>query len=304
MNSKPDMETIAQLVATISHDWEMMSHEDAVGFHDDRILLILGPLSTAYPILLTDIPKTAALLIETSELPLRERQIRLPNLDDDMVTAYLELGCTKLFTPEYVWGDLIQLAITSQVLQDKMVQMHDIAVLKKKARMTVNGKAEMFTDKEYEIAWKTCRAAEGGEWVLQILNDVRSKLEDETPGLEAQAVRDQSSAPALCTPTGKGPSSNQNLAMASAVDTYGAVNKGNQNSQNSSDNSTEDTEKNGQIPKYAKSALRGKRITLSKEEEGKQYPIRQPRIPPSVEALQTGKAKNFVWPDRKMKKDD
>jgi hypothetical protein len=295
MDSKPDMETIAQLIATIPPDWVMMSHEDAVGFHDDRILLILGPLSTAYPILLTDIPKTAALLIETSQLPLRERQIRLPNLDDDMVTAYLELGCTKLFTPEYVWGVLIQLAITSQALRDKMVQMHVIAVLKKKARMAVNGKAEIFTDKEYEIAWKTCRAAEGGERVLQILNDVRSKLEDETPSLEAQAVQDP--APALCTPAGKGPSSNQNLAMTRAV------NQGNQNSQNSSDNSTEDTEKNGQIPKYAKSALRSKRITLSKEEEGKQYPIRQPRIPPSVEALQTGKAKNFVWPDRKMKKD-
>lgn len=66
MNSKPDMETIAQLVVTIPHDWEMMSYEDAVGFYNNRILLILGSLSTAYPILLTDISKTVALFIETS----------------------------------------------------------------------------------------------------------------------------------------------------------------------------------------------------------------------------------------------
>ncbi|KAF2033317.1 hypothetical protein EK21DRAFT_58991 [Setomelanomma holmii] len=260
---------VEQTVPADASQWEMINHADAVGFHDDRILLILGPLSTAYPVLMADIPKTAALLVQTSQRPLRERKIRMINLDNDMVTAYFELGCTKLFTAEYAWGDLINLAVVAEILQDKVVETHAIAVLKKKARLVVEAKVDIFTGKEYEIAWKVCRAAAGGVLVWQILNNLRQKVEAEAPTGQAQVTPAAPAALVQPSPTVKTPSSNTKVAVPSiSPEKTAAVND-------------EDAEK-----------------------EGKHHPIRQPRNPPTVEALRAGKAKNFVWPNRNMVKKD
>jgi hypothetical protein len=53
--------------------------------------------------------------------------------------------------------------------------------------------------------------------------------------------------------------------------------------------------------KYGKSVLRGKGLGSVKkagEGEGKEYPRRQPSIPPSVEALRSGTVQGFAWPDK------
>lgn len=57
--------------------------------------------------------------------------------------------------------------------------------------------------------------------------------------------------------------------------------------------------------KYGNSALRGKVLSslVRNKGDGKEHPVRQPTIPPSVEALRTGEARNFVWPTRGEKKE-
>ncbi|KAH7085337.1 hypothetical protein BKA63DRAFT_574451 [Paraphoma chrysanthemicola] len=122
------------------------------------------------------IPKTATFLIQTSTLPPGNRHIRLPHLDSDMLTAYLELGRTKLFTPEYAWGDLITLAITAEQLGDNIVQMHVLAVMRKKGQMVAEGKGEMIMAEEYDVARKICGGGGGAGEVLKILYRLRPKI--------------------------------------------------------------------------------------------------------------------------------
>jgi hypothetical protein len=57
----------------------------------------------------------------------------------------------------------------------------------------------------------------------------------------------------------------------------------------------------GKAAKYGKSVLRGKSLAGVKkagEGDGKEYPSRQPSIPPSVEALRSGTVGGFAWLER------
>ncbi|KAH7094983.1 hypothetical protein FB567DRAFT_16875 [Paraphoma chrysanthemicola] len=167
-------------------DWELISHTETLDLHTDRILLLLGPSSTltSFPILIYNIPKTASLLIHTSTLSPADRHIRLPRLDSDMLTAYFELGCSKLFTAEYMWGELIKLAITAEQLGDKVVQMHVLAVMRKKGQMVAEGKGEMVMLEEYDVAKKICGGGGGAEEVLKILYRLRPKVSGAKGGKE------------------------------------------------------------------------------------------------------------------------
>jgi hypothetical protein len=159
-------------------DWNIVSHEETLGYHKDRILLLLGPKEEVYNLLLADVPQTSVLLVQTGCLPPQERCIRLPILNVSSITAYIDLHCGALPSIESSWDDLIKLAITSEELQDLTTHSRIIETLTKKAKAAECLDVHLLRNHEYQIAQRYRTTGKGAR-LLQVVRDVLEKFHDD-----------------------------------------------------------------------------------------------------------------------------
>jgi hypothetical protein len=165
-------------------DWNIVSHEETLGYHKDRILLLLGAKEEVYNLLLADVPQTSVLLVQTGCLPSQERCIRLPTLDISSMTAYVDLHCGALPSIESPWDDLIELAITTEELQDLTTYSRIIETLTKKVKAAECLDVHLLRNHEYQIA-QCYRTTGKGARLLQVVRDVLEKFHDDwrAPGV-------------------------------------------------------------------------------------------------------------------------
>ncbi|KAF1843709.1 uncharacterized protein K460DRAFT_290525 [Cucurbitaria berberidis CBS 394.84] len=239
----------------LSEDWDLVSSEDVVGYYDDRIILILGADEATYQLLLADIPTSSQLLARVGQLIPCHRYIRLPALDAHMLAAYLHPHSVDALANEFSWNEVIKLVISAEVLEDPAVQTTAIAALKEKARTAKDSLDSMYTHVDYQLAKSHRKTTNGSSKLIQTLDDIAKAVYAKAPKLKSPSTASYTSAP---------PSKYQ-------PDRQGPGN-------------------------YTNSVLRGNGLIRQKqnEAEGKEYPVRQPTTPPSVEALRSGTVGNFV----------
>jgi len=298
-----DWQLVDRPTVTENDTWDMVSHEEAVGYFTDRILLILGPNKVNYQIPIARIRNSSVLLVTTAGLPPSDRHIRLPSLDISMVDMYIAMDSTAPFALEHSWGDVIKLAITAEVLQDGIVEQHAITALKKKEKLVQEGISKDLATDEYGIAWKYCRTTGHGEWLLKVLNSIRERSDGRSRIMRPSQAQTPPSPlppplPAATAPkvSVQVPSTTRAVALPQAFEA-------NPKRDSITDSHQDNAPKFHQPPqgvafvKYPNSVLRGEHMTtVNKEEEGQWNATRQPSVPPSVEGLQTGAVGNFVWP--------
>lgn len=149
----------------------MVSHKDAAGHFTDRILLSLNSDKTNYQIPIACIRKTSTVLTNTAHLPLPDRHIRLSALNIPMIDSYIGMDTTAHLALENSWNDIINLAITAEVLQDRTILAHAITAFERKERLSMG----IMTEADYVIAWRYCRTTYGGKRLLATLNDIRER---------------------------------------------------------------------------------------------------------------------------------
>ena len=278
--------------------WDMVSHEDAVGYFTDRILLILGSTKVNYQIPIARIRGSSILLMTTAGLAPSNRHIRLPSLDIPMVDMYIGMDSTAPFALEHSWGDVIKLAITAEVMQDGIVEQHAITALKKKEKLVQTGIGGNLTMDEYGIAWKYCRATGCGQWLLKVLNGIQERSDHSQRSRTLQAQTPPSPLPAATTHnfSVQNPSDAHTIAVPQVFEARPKRDRMTDYRQGNAPKFDQPPQ-GGASAKYPNSVLRGQHMTAAKKEEdmGKWHAARQPSVPPRVEALQSGTVSNFIW---------
>ncbi|KAF2130089.1 hypothetical protein P153DRAFT_385324 [Dothidotthia symphoricarpi CBS 119687] len=132
-------------------------------------ILILGRDEVTQPLLLTDIPQSSFLLVQLSNLPPRDRYIRLPALTTNMVAAYCELPSVDVLVRERDWMHIVNLAITAEILQDPVVETTAITALKRKARAE---KACTCEQAVHDHIRDFTRNTGGGVRIVQIMEEI------------------------------------------------------------------------------------------------------------------------------------
>ncbi|KAH5103352.1 hypothetical protein HBH71_217330 [Parastagonospora nodorum] len=259
---------------TNDSDWALLPYLTPFSRPTDQILLLLGPNETPYPFLLVNVPEFSEVLVAYAELPPRERVLRLPTISTDMMDAYIELHCGYEDITDVTWEGEIKLAITGEVLKDRITKGLAIGTLRMMVDGVQRGVREAFTRADYSIAKKYRHETGGGRRLLEILKGVEKKQ----PGPRDEAV--QASVPVW------------------------VVTKDSDDIKN--ETAPEDTDKGISLLeveaeefsiKYANSALRNMRLWMTKQDENyKWYPIRQPVDVPDIQTLLSGAVKNFAWP--------
>jgi hypothetical protein len=141
--------------AEVEGGWDLVSAEEATGYYTDRVTLFLGPhLETRLHILLADIPQTSVLLNYIASPESAHHYMHLTTLEVPMVTSYLEMVGASLgsLVRDASWADLFTLAITSEVLQDSVVEGKAIAALKLNSASTPSlSHGDIAIAREYQL---------------------------------------------------------------------------------------------------------------------------------------------------------
>jgi hypothetical protein len=157
-------------------DWANITREVGFGSHTDRIILLLGPEEIPYELPLSDIPKNAGLLNQIGRLPTKDRSIRLPTLDIDVIKAYIDMNAyiyDRNAATERSWVDMIKLAITAEVLQDSAMRISTFVALREKAKHTSDSREQVLLEAGYEKTRDYNAATGGGVQLLEILDSIK-----------------------------------------------------------------------------------------------------------------------------------
>ena len=241
-------------------DWEIVNpHEAGVSYYD-RVTLLLGPRQeTRHQILLVDIPKFSKLLNKLNmHAPLR-RTIHLSFIDLSMVKLYLNSQSISAdaMAIELSWIDIIKLAATANTFQDTVIEDRALAALTQKATVALSpGNAvSLFKEEDFAFAYTYHTETGNRDKLIRTLRDVQQMDERE------------SDIPVVKLPKARDVKPKPEEVKQKVSDT-----------------------------KYSKSVLKDKGLSAAKKEgDDRVHPIRQPTVPPSIEALKRGDAKNFVW---------
>ncbi|KAH3941328.1 hypothetical protein HBH53_203800 [Parastagonospora nodorum] len=245
---------------TNDSDWALLPYLTPFSRPTDQILLLLGPNETPYPFLLVDVPEFSEVLVAYAELPPRERVLRLPTISTDMMDAYIELHCGYEDITDVTWEGEIKLAITGEVLKDRITKGLAIGTLRMMVDGVQRGVREAFTRADYSIAKKYRHETGGGRRLLEILKGASVPVWVVTK--DSDDIKNET-AP---EDTDKGISLLEVEAEEFSI-------------------------------KYANSALRNMRLWMTKQDENyKWYPICQPVDVPDIQTLLSGAVKNFAWP--------
>jgi hypothetical protein len=87
--------------------WSWITHEEAAGYYNDRITLLLGPSEIPHQILLSANPPSASLLACIGDLPPHKRLMRLPNLTPSVLHCYNRLRPSVPLATAYSWLSMI-----------------------------------------------------------------------------------------------------------------------------------------------------------------------------------------------------
>ncbi|CAN9163273.1 unnamed protein product [Alternaria alternata] len=240
--------------------WEIVNpHEAGVSYYD-RVTLLLGPRQeTRHQILLVDIPKFSKLLNKLKmHAPLR-RTIHLSFIDLSMVKLYLNSQSISAdaMAIELSWIDIIKLAATANTFQDTVIEDRALAALTQKATVALSpGNAvSLFKEEDFAFAYTYHTETGNRDKLIRTLRDVQQMDERE------------SDIPVVKLPKARDVKPKPEEVKQKVSDT-----------------------------KYSKSVLKDKGLSAAKKEgDDRVHPIRQPTVPPSIEALKRGDAKNFVW---------
>ena len=303
-------------------EWEIVSHEDAMGYYTDRILLVLGPGKVIYHLPTTSIRHSSLILTNIARVPPPDRHLRLPTLDHAMLNTYITLDRTESFAKDHSWSDIIKLAMTAEVLQDPIVAARAIAALKKKEELVVAGAAEPLSVEDYDVAWKFSRTGDG-YWMLMTLNNIRERQDRRLTAAKLLEEKTQAAPTPVLPPSYPShPAEHSTLAPMLFLDVWtlsqastpfpppppaqAPTSLPGPTQQSVLGTATSNTptlpdrpsyRQGGRLSKYANSTLRAKDLSpKDKADEGKWHASRQPIVPPSNEALQTGTVGNFAWP--------
>ncbi|KAL1799935.1 hypothetical protein ACET3X_000277 [Alternaria dauci] len=241
-------------------DWEIVNpHEAGVSYHD-RVTLLLGPRQeTRYQIPLIDVPKSSRLLNKLKMLAPSHRTIHLLFIDRSMVNFYLSLQAipADAMAIELSWMDIIKLATTANAFEDTVIEDRALVALTQKAIMALSpGNAEsLFKEDDFTFAYTYHTETGNGDKLIKTLGDIR-EMDVHEPDLPL-------------------------VKLSKAKDVKSKL---------------EAIKQKGWNTRYGNSVLKGTGLSAAKKEgDGKAHPIRQPAVPPSIEALKRGDAKNFIW---------
>ncbi|CAN9083933.1 unnamed protein product [Alternaria sp. RS040] len=243
-------------------DWEIVNpHEAGVSYYD-RVTLLLGPRQeTCHQILLVDIPKFSKLLNKLKMLAPPRRTIHLSFIDLSMIKSYLSSQSISadVMAIEFSWMNIIKLAATADMFQDTVIEDRALAALTQKAIIAVSPSNAVSLFKEEDFAFASTYHTETGKGdkLIKTLRDIQQmdERESDIPVMKLPKAGDVR------------PKSKPEEVKQKVSDT-----------------------------KYSKSVLKDKEFSAAKKEgDDRVHPIRQPTVPPSIEALKRGDAKNFVW---------
>jgi hypothetical protein len=296
MFRNPNLASVDQSAATENADWDMVSHEEASGYYTDRILLVLGTDKVNHHLPIASIRHSSVLLMNTARLPPSDRHLRLPALDSAMLKTYITMDSAAPFAQENSWSGIIKLGIAADVLQDPIVTAHAVTALKKKEKLVESG-GEGLSTEDFGIAWKFCRATGGADWIMMVLNQIRERLDRRAktaraPETQTVQVLTRSQPNRVSPPSATGAIAVPQIATSPSAQNRPILsNTPNLNPGKPLRIGTT------RFTKYSNSAFRSKLLaSRTKEEDDKWAAMRQPSVPPSIEALKTGTVGNFVWP--------
>ncbi|KAJ4365602.1 hypothetical protein N0V83_008222 [Neocucurbitaria cava] len=257
--------------SSLTTGWDEIAPEEAAGYYTDRILLLLGPSSVLYHILLVDIPPYSKLLTRVSHLPPAQRAIRLTTLDVNMIDFYIHPHSTASLAHAFSWNEVIKLFLAADVLQDETVQKTALAALKKKAATAQERKEDMYSREDYQLVKTHKETLGGASKLLQTLDGIAA----------AQAVHAQSEVRAVGSVSSPGHASAAQGERKRDSHVAGEYVDG------------EAREKRGAGGQMRQERRRGRVV------DERDHPVRQPTVPPSVEALREGGGNDFVRPGHK-----
>jgi hypothetical protein len=245
-------------------DWEIVNPHEVGVFYHDRVTLLLSPRrETRHQILLTDMPKSSGLLNHLRILHPSHRTIHLFFPDLPMVKSYLDLQSVSAdaLAIETPWLDIIELAATADIFQDTYIEDKALAALKQKAliALTPGNAASLFEDVDFSFAYVYHTRTGDGGKLSKTLHGIR------------QMDMYKSELPVVKLPKAEDMESKSEGLMRK---TRGS--------------------------KYDNSMLKGRGLVVAKkEEDDKVHPVRQPTVPPNLEALKCGDVSNFIYPGKK-----
>lgn len=187
------------------------------------------------------------------------RTIHLSFIDLSMVKSYLSSHSISAdaMAIESSWMDVIKLAATANMFQDTVIEDRALAALTQKAAVALSpGNAvSLFKEEDFAFAYTYHTETGNGDKLIKTLRDFQQMDERE------------SDIPVVKLPKAEDVKAKPEEVKQKVSDT-----------------------------KYSKSVLKDRRLSAAKKEgDDRVHPIRQPTVPPSIEALKRGDAKNFVW---------
>lgn len=162
------------------NDWVFFALEEVAGYNENCIMFILGPNEVTHHFQLCDIPGTSQLLLRLNALPQRQRYIRLPTLDLNMVDAYCQPHSSNSLTNHSSWLQVIKLAITADTLQDYDVEFNAVAALRRKGEAAEKDRKTLYSHQDYAFVRNHLKATGGGEWVMAVLDTIAQTVDAKT----------------------------------------------------------------------------------------------------------------------------
>ena len=265
-------------------DWELISAVETVGLHPDRITMFLGPrYTTRHNVLIADIPNSSLLLRKVSNQSPARRYLYLGKLNVSMVTFYLQHSITlqHVLAIEAPWLDIINLAITAEVLQDATVQNTAYGALRQKgvlADAPGNGLG-WFKQQEYAVARIFYSSTGAGASLVAVLDQLQGRL----LGGTAEPKNSISKTNIVGGLDAQNSLLRQLELQVVALRKACGVAVGQE----------KEGKEIGEEQRFRNSRLKVQKGVA--KGLGGEMPSRQPGVPPRVEQLMRGEEKNFVW---------
>ncbi|KAF2846023.1 hypothetical protein T440DRAFT_522113 [Plenodomus tracheiphilus IPT5] len=192
-----------------------------------------------------------------------------------MLELYHQTRAIDILVAQCDWKPLIELAITADLLRGIIMEPNAITALRKKVSVAERNVGGMFAPGECRMAIEHQRATGGGVKVLEALDGVTEMVYGKTAHSERGFSNDVLQNGWLS-------------GLSGLVWNQGDI--------------------EGRERKSTNSVLQlqvGSLGSKQDDNDGKNYPVRKPTVPPRLEASRTGTVGNFSWPARKrMERND